>query len=83
MKKKIIIIQVKFNNLDSNSLSSMSMMVSKVIDRRDKRATNDFVQDIAMSMTKPDELPQIQEIMIDSSDRVVKQIIGNKTIDPP
>ena len=73
----------KFNNLDSNSLSSMSMMVSKVIDRRDKRATNDFVQDIAMSMTKPDELPQIQEIMIDSSDRIIKQIIGNKTIDTP
>ena len=73
----------KFNNLNSNSLSSMSMMVSKVIDRRDKRATNDFVQDIAMSMTKPDELPQIQEIMIDNSDRIVKQIIGNKTIDTP
>ena len=68
-------------NIKTNPLSSMSMMVSKIIDKRDKRATNDIVQDITMSMTKPDELPQIQEIMLHNSDRNVKQIIGNKIID--
>ena len=73
---------IKFNNINKNPLSGMSMIVSKVIDRRDKRATIDLVQDIAQSMAKNNDLPPIQDIMFHNSDRSVKQIIGNDIIEP-
>ena len=73
---------IKFNNINTNPLSGMSMIVSKVIDRRDKRATIDLVQDIAQSMAKNNDLPPIQDIMFHNSDRSVKQIIGNDIIEP-
>ena len=73
---------IKFNNINTNPLSGMSLIVSKVIDRRDKRATIDLVQDIAQSMAKNNDLPPIQDIMFHNSDRSVKQIIGNDIIEP-
>ena len=76
---------IKFNNINKNPLSgmSMSLVVHKVMDRKDKRATTfDQVQDIAESMMKNSELPKIQDIMLHNSDRHVKQIIGNDIIEP-
>ena len=74
----------KFNHINTNLLSGMSisLIVSKIIDKRDKRTTIDLVQDIAQSMAKNKESPPIQEIMFHNSDRSVRQIIGNDIIEP-
>lgn len=69
--------QVKGNN----ALEFSVLNVSKIM-TRDKRVTKNSMNDMALSLAKPDDLPQIQAIMVHNSDRVVKPIIGNKVIEP-
>ena len=75
---------IKFTNINTNPLigMSMSLVVHKVMDKKDKRATFDQVEDIAESMIKNSELPKIQDVMLHNSDRHVKQIVGNNIIEP-
>ena len=37
--------------------------------------------EMTLSLANPDELPQIEYLMIDNSDKIIKPIIGNKIIE--
>ena len=70
--------QIKSVNQNSLSISLIHLSDKKI----DKRDTNNSLADMAMSLANPDEIPQIQTIMIHNSDKVVKPIISNKIIEP-
>ena len=76
----------KFNKLDniknSNNELSLSLLKIDKIDKREKRAVVNVLNDMAISLAKPDELPQIYSIMVHNSDKNIKPIIGNKIIEP-
>ena len=48
----------------------------------EKRGVSNVLNDMAISLAKPDELPQIYAIMVHNSDKNIKPIIGNKIIEP-
>ena len=73
----------KLQVLQSPNKSSLSISLIHLSEKKkDKRDTNNSLQDMAMSLANPDELPQIQTIMIHNSDKIVKPIISNKIIEP-
>ena len=66
-----------------NTLSVSVLNISKIMDKHDKRVFNNSINDMQLSLSKPDEQPQLNSIMIHQSDKSVKPIIGNKTIIEP
>ena len=72
---------VGISNKKLNFLELSVLNVSKVI-TRDRRVTQTTINDMAMSLAKNTDIPNIQSIMIHTSDRAIKPIIGNKIIEP-
>ena len=70
------------NNNNKNALSISLLKISKIADKKEKRGVVNSLNDMAISLAKPDELPQIHCIMIHNSDKNIKPIIGNKIIEP-
>ena len=66
-----------------NTLSVSVLNISKIMDKHDKRAFTNSINDMQLSLSKPDEQPQLNSIMIHQSDKSVKPIIGNKIIEQP
>jgi len=72
-------LQDKKNN---NELSLSLLKIGKIADKREKRGVANVLNDMQISLAKPDELPQIYYIMVHNSDKNIKPIIGNKIIEP-
>ena len=75
----------KFKQLESSKNSnelSLSLLKINKIDKREKREVANVLNDMQISLAKPDELPQIYCIMVHNSDKNIKPIIGNKIIEP-
>ena len=68
-------------NRKYNFLELSILNISKVI-THDKRVVQTTRNDMALSLTKNTDIPNIQSIMIHTSDRIIKPIIGNKLIEP-
>ena len=51
-------------------------------DKKEKKEVTNILNDMAISLAKPDELPKIYNIMMHASDKNIKPIIGNKIIEP-
>ena len=75
----------KFKNLqmsqNKNILSLSVVNVSKLMDKNKNKKVNES-NEMTLSLANPEELPQIQYLMIHNSDKNVKPIIGNRIIDP-
>ena len=71
-------------NKKHNFLELSILNISKVI-THDKRVIQTTINDMAISVAKNTDIPNIQSIMIHTSDRIIKPIIGNKLIEasPP
>ena len=75
----------KFKQLESSKNSnelSLSLLKINKIDKREKREVANVLNDMQISLAKPDQLPQIYCIMVHNSDKNIKPIIGNKIIEP-
>ena len=76
----------KFKQLETsknnNELSLSLLKINKKGDKREKRIVANVLNDMQLSLAKPDELPQIYIIMVHNSDKNIKPIIGNKIIEP-
>ena len=70
------------NNKNNNELSLSLLKIKKNGEKREKRGVANVLNDMQISLAKPDELPQIYYIMVHNSDKNIKPIIGNKIIDP-
>ena len=74
----------KFKNLqisqNKNILSLSLLNVSKLMDRNKTKKINES-NDMSLSLANPDELPQIQYLMIHNTDKNIKPIIGNRIIE--
>ena len=68
------------NNNNSNELSMSLLKINK--DKKEKKEVTNILNDMAISLAKPDELPKIYNIMMHASDKNIKPIIGNKIIEP-
>ena len=65
----------------NNKLEFSVLNASKII-KRDKRVSLTTYNEMELSLAKNDDQPNIQSIMIHTSDRMVKPLIGNKIIEP-
>ena len=72
----------QLENTKSKDELSLSLIKIDKIDKREKRDVANVLNDMAISLAKPDELPQIYYIMVHNSDKNIKPIIGNKIIEP-
>ena len=76
----------KFKNLlnrnNSNDLSMSLLKINKLGDKKEKTEVTDILNDMAISLAKPDESPKVINIMMHASDKNIKPIIGNKIIEP-
>ena len=73
----------KLQQLRSPITNSLSISLINLSEKKtDKRDTNNSIVDMKMSLANPDEIPQINTIMIHNSDKIVKPIISNKIIEP-
>ena len=74
----------KFKNLqinqNKNILSLSGLNVSKLMDKNKTKKINES-NDMSLSLANPDELPQIQYLMIHNTDKNIKPIIGNRIIE--
>ena len=70
------------NKNNSNDLSMSLLKINKLGDKKEKNEVTDILNDMAISLAKPDELPKIINIMMHASDKNIKPIIGNKIIEP-
>ena len=70
------------NNKGNHNELSLSLLKIDKVDKREKRGVSNVLNDMAISLAKPDELPQIYAIMVHNSDKNIKPIIGNKIIEP-
>ena len=70
------------NNNNNNDLSMSLMKMNKFADKKEKKEVTNILNDMAISLAKPDELPKIYNIMIHNTDKNIKPIIGNKIIEP-
>ena len=74
----------KFKNLqmsqNKNILSLSVLNVSKIMDKNKTKKVNE-TNEMTLSLADPDELPQIQYLMIHNTDKNVKPIIGNRIIE--
>ena len=76
----------KFKNLqksqNKNILSLSVINVSKIMDKnKNKNKKVNDSNDMTLSLANPEELPQIQYLMIHNSDKNIKPIIGNRIIE--
>ena len=71
----------KFKQIQNNELS-LSLKINKITEKRENRIVTNVLNDMAISLAKPDELPQIYSIMVHNTDKNIKPIIGNKIIEP-
>ena len=69
------------NNKGNHNELSLSLLKIDKVDKREKRGVSNVLNDMAISLAKPDELPQIYAIMVHNSDKNIKPIIGNKIIE--
>ena len=70
-------------NKNNNDELSMSLMkINKLSDKKEKKEATNILNDMAISLAKPDELPKIYNIMMHATDKNIKPIIGNKIIEP-
>ena len=69
-------------NNNNNDLSMSLMKMNKFADKKEKKEVTNILNDMAISLAKPDELPKIYNIMIHNTDKNIKPIIGNKIIEP-
>ena len=70
-------------NKNNNDELSMSLMkINKLSDKKEKKEVTNILNDMAISLAKPDELPKIYNIMMHATDKNIKPIIGNKIIEP-
>ena len=65
---------------NKNILSLSVLNVSKLMDKDKKKKVNES-NDMTLSLANPEELPQIQYLMIHNSDKNIKPIIGNRVIE--
>ena len=65
---------------NKNILSLSALNVSKLMEKNKTKKVNES-NDMTLSLANPDELPQIQYLMIDNTDKNVKPIIGNRIIE--
>ena len=72
----------KFRNLQNNELSLSLLKIGKITDKREKRGVSNALNDMQISLAKPEEIPQIDSIMVHNSDKNIKPIIGNRIIEP-
>ena len=70
------------NKNNNNDLSMSLMKINKLTDKKEKKEVANILNDMAISLAKPDELPKIYNIMMHTSDKNIKPIIGNKIIEP-
>ena len=70
----------KYDNMKI-SLSQSIMNITKIVDKHEKKIPNYSLSEIITSIDKPIKLPQIEDIIIQDSDKVIKPIIGNKLIE--
>ena len=64
---------------NKNILSLSVLNVSKIMDKNKTKKVNE-TNEMTLSLANPDELPQIQNLMIHNTDKNVKPIIGNRII---
>ena len=72
----------KFKQLQNNELSLSLLKIGKIADKREKRGVSNALNDMQISLAKPEEIPQIDSIMVHNSDKNIKPIIGNRIIEP-
>ena len=72
------------HNKNNNFLELSILNISKVF-THDKRIIQTTINDMSISITNHNDIPNIQSIMFHTSDRIIKPIIGNKLIEssPP
>ena len=70
------------NKNNSNDISMSLMKINKLSDKKEKKEVTIILNDMAISLAKPDELPKIYNIMMHATDKNIKPIIGNKIIEP-
>ena len=74
----------KFKKLEMsqnrNILSLSEFNVSKIMDKNKQKKVNES-NDMTLSLANPNELPQMQYLMIHNSDKNIKPIIGNRIIE--
>ena len=70
------------SNNNNNDMTLSLLKINKIGDKKEKRGVSNVLNDMAISLAKPDELPQIYNIMVHNSDKNIKPIIGNKVIEP-
>ena len=70
----------KYENMKI-SLSQSLMNITKIVDKKEKKLSNYSLSQIITSTDKPIKLPQIEDIIIQDSDKNIKPIIGNKSIE--
>ena len=69
-------------NKENDDLSMSLMKINKIDNKTQKIEVTNILNDMAVSLAKPDELPAISRIMMHASDKNIKPIIGNKIIEP-
>jgi hypothetical protein len=69
-------------NKENDDLSMSLMKINKIDNKTQKIEVTNILNDMAVSLAKPDELPAISRIMMHTSDKNIKPIIGNKIIEP-
>ena len=69
-------------NNNNNDLSMSLLKINKLADKKEKKEVTNILNDMAISLAKPDELPKIYNIMVHNTDKNIKPIIGNKIIEP-
>ena len=74
--------QSKLKTFQSSNDMMLSLLKINKADKKEKRGVSNVLNDMAISLAKPDELPQIYNIMVHNSDKNIKPIIGNKIIEP-
>lgn len=67
-------------NKNNNFLELSILNINKVF-TSDKRVIQTPLNDMAISVTKHTDIPNIESIMLHTSDRIIKPIIGNKLIE--
>ena len=70
----------KYENMKI-SFSQSLMNITKIVDKKEKKLSNYSLSQIITSTDKPIKLPQIEDIIIQDSDKTIKPIIGNKSIE--
>ena len=70
------------NKNGSNDLSMSLLKINKITDKKEKNEVTNILNDMAISLAKPEEYPKISNIMMHGTDKNIKPIIGNKIIEP-